>query len=43
VQETDSADPAIRTEFNVRDSDGTVVFSHGNVFGGTKWTMEAAG
>ena len=29
MKETDSADPALRTEHNVRDSDGTVVFSHG--------------
>ena len=42
MQETDSPDPAQRTECNVRDSDGTVVFSHGDVFGGTKWTMEVA-
>jgi hypothetical protein len=27
VQETPSADPAQRTEWNVRDSDGTVIFS----------------
>ena len=40
MKETDSADPAVRTECNVRDSDGTVVFSHGEVSGGTKWTVE---
>ena len=43
MKETDSADPAMRTEHNVRDSDGTVVFSHGEVSGGTKWTMEVSG
>ena len=43
MKETDSADPAMRTEHNVRDSDGTVVFSHGEVSGGTKWTMEVNG
>ena len=42
MKETDASDPARRTEYNVRDSDGTVVFSHGAVSGGTKWTMEAA-
>ena len=42
MKETDASDPARRTEYNVRDSDGTVVFSHGDVSGGTKWTMEAA-
>ena len=40
MKETDSADPALRTEYNVRDSDGTVVFSRGEPFGGTKWTVE---
>ena len=39
MKETGSADPALRTEYNVRDSDGTAVFSHGEVFGGTKWTV----
>ncbi|MDE0458618.1 MAG: putative molybdenum carrier protein [Chromatiales bacterium] len=43
MKETDSADPAVRTECNVRDSDGTVVFSHGEVSGGTKWTVEVSG
>jgi len=41
MKETTSADPAARTACNVRDSDGTVVFSHGTVSGGTKWTVEA--
>ena len=40
MKETDSADPAVRTQCNVRDSDGTVVFSHGEGSGGTKWTVE---
>ena len=43
MMETTSDDPALRTECNVRDSDATVVFSHGAVSGGTKWTMEVAG
>ena len=42
MKETDSADPAFRTEYNVRDSHGTVVFSHGEVFGGTKWTVDVS-
>ena len=42
MKATASADPALRTECNVRDSDGTVVFSHGDVSRGTKWTMEVA-
>ena len=43
MAETESADPAQRTEYNVRDSDGTVVFSRGDVSGGTKLTIEMAG
>lgn len=43
MKETTSAEPARRTEYNVRDSDGTVVFSHGETFGGTKWTVEVSG
>ena len=42
MRETPSADPSQRTAHNVRDSDGTVVFSHGDVSGGTKWTMDVA-
>lgn len=41
MKETTSADPSARTECNVRDSDGTVVFSHGAVSGGTEWTVQA--
>lgn len=43
MKETSATDPAVRTECNVRDSDGTVVFSRGPVTGGTKWTVEAGG
>ena len=43
MKETISADPSLRTEFNVRDSDGTLVFCHGEVSGGTKWTMDVSG
>ena len=36
LRETPSAEPAQRTEWNVRDSDGTVIFSiHANLSGGT--------
>ena len=40
MRATGSADPAIRTRCNVRDSDATVVFSRGEVFGGTKLTIQ---
>ena len=43
LRETGCANPALRTELNVRDSDGTVVFSHGDVAGGSRWTMDVAG
>jgi len=43
MKETDSSEPAERTECNVRDSDGTVVFSHGELSGGTRWTVEVSG
>ena len=43
MKETCSADPAIRTECNVRDSDATVVFHHGDIFGGTRRTVDAGG
>ena len=43
MKETDSDDPAQRTEYNVRDSNGTVVFFHGDISGGTKLTIDMAG
>ena len=43
MKETASADPALRTEYNVRETDGTVVFFHGGVSGGTKWTADVSG
>ena len=43
MKETVSADPTHRTKYNVRDSDGTVVFCHGDVSGGTKWTVDVSG
>ena len=43
VQETESPHTAIRTEWNVRDADATLVFSHGPATGGTALTIELAG
>jgi len=42
LRETPSADPAERTEWNVRDSDGTLVLTTGPLHGGTERTMQAA-
>ena len=42
MKETASAEPAQRTELNVRDSDGTVVLCRGAVSGGTKWTVDVS-
>jgi len=39
--ETPSADVNQRTEWNVRDSDGTLVLSAGKPKDGTNWTIEA--
>ena len=36
-----SAVPAIRTRCDVIGSDDTAIFHHGNIFGGTRHTMEA--
>lgn len=36
--EAGSGSPAVRTELNVRDSDATVIFSHGSLAGGTALT-----
>jgi hypothetical protein len=40
--ETDSADPALRTALNVRDSDATLVVSHGGLTGGSLLAFEEA-
>lgn len=40
LRETPSDVYAERTEWNVRDSDGTLVFTHGEVLGGTLLTIE---
>ena len=42
LRETDSADPAIRTALNVRDSDATLIVSHGPLSGGSLLTLEEA-
>ena len=43
VKETNSAYPAVRTRWNVRDSDGTVIFSlRRRLTGGTRLTEELA-
>jgi hypothetical protein len=39
---TPSADPAQRTEWNVRDSDGTLVLAREELSGGTALTVELA-
>ncbi|MBS1270543.1 MAG: hypothetical protein MAG794_01500 [Gammaproteobacteria bacterium] len=43
LRETESAVPAVRTELNVRDSDATVIISHGSLVGGTALTESLAG
>ena len=40
--EAPSADPAVRTALNVRDSDATVILSHGPLVGGTALTERLA-
>lgn len=42
MREADSALPAVRTELNVRDSDATVIISHGALVGGTALTESIA-
>lgn len=43
LKETASPDYAIRTEYNVRDSDGTLILNIGKLEGGTKYTAHIAG
>jgi len=40
LREADSADPAVRSERNVRDADATLVLSHGELSGGSALTAE---
>lgn len=42
LQETPTADPAQRTEWNVRDSDGTLILTPGKPTGGTALTIDFA-
>ncbi len=42
LRETESDDPKIRTELNVRDSDGTLLITRGTPAGGSAFTIEAA-
>lgn len=42
LTETPSADPSQRTEWNVRDADGTLILSRGRVEGGTQQTAAVA-
>jgi len=42
LREADSADPAVRTVMNVRDSDATLILSHGPVSGGSRLTLVEA-
>lgn len=39
LRETDSTDVAVRTEWNVRDSDGTLILTRGRPGGGTLFTV----
>jgi len=42
LKETKSSDYALRTEWNVRDSDGTLILNVGELSGGTAFTVECA-
>jgi hypothetical protein len=42
LRETESADARERTEWNVRDADGTIILSHGRLQGGSLFTQEMA-
>jgi hypothetical protein len=42
LAESDSADPAVRTALNVRDSDATLLLSHGPLAGGSLLTLREA-
>ncbi|HXV84754.1 MAG TPA: putative molybdenum carrier protein [Candidatus Binatia bacterium] len=42
LAESDSEDPKVRTELNVRDSDATLILSHGPLSGGSKYTEQKA-
>ena len=42
LPETAESDVAVRTERNARDSDATLILSHGPPTGGTAWTVKCA-
>jgi hypothetical protein len=42
LQETDSSHYETRTRYNVRDSDATVIITHGELHGGSRFTREMA-
>jgi hypothetical protein len=42
IVETESPDPALRTVRNVRDSDATLIVSHGPLSGGSRLTLDEA-
>ncbi len=42
MQETDTDDVNMRTELNVQNSDATLIFSHGALFGGSEYTKRMA-
>lgn len=42
LQETESSNYAVRTKANVLDSDVTIIFSHGELMGGSLLTKELA-
>ena len=43
MQETNAVDYGLRTELNILDSDGTLLFSHGKLKGGSALTQKLAG
>lgn len=42
LRETETDNLAVRTELNVRDSDATVIISHGILRGGSEYTLQTA-
>lgn len=42
LRETETSDPAVRTALNVRDSDATLLISHGRLSGGSLFALEEA-
>ncbi|NTU74159.1 hypothetical protein HGB07_08540 [Candidatus Roizmanbacteria bacterium] len=42
LRETESTEPNVRTELNVRDSDATLILTQGELIGGSKYTAQKA-